>query len=225
MWERKHLQWESCIRCIPSSVSRGPHQQRTQKSNWHNEREVEFHREGRKKENITSLSSLSLSVSLTFGIFLRVCKTTKGETSEPLVWAAQCHRRNVPLVCVCVCLDDSVQPQPAYLTCLPTWEPLNAPQLYGGPFSDQCLIPQSEWVSDATCLWARMQPKCWLADILDWFCRFTSNWQQSNHYMPHFVGQHTLNSGFTTNTDHPGWEVPLPFTHCGHMLNKASLGI
>ena len=52
-------------------------------------------------------------------------------------------------VCVCVCaaecaclfgcLNEGKRQEPAYLTGLPTWESLNAPQLYGGPFSDQWL--------------------------------------------------------------------------------------
>lgn len=93
----------------------------TQKSNWHNERgnerEIGFHRQARKKKNITPPPR---SASLAFWVFL----STKRETSEPLIWAVLCHRRNVPLVwdCVCVCseiLDDSVRPQPACLTYLP----------------------------------------------------------------------------------------------------------
>lgn len=144
VWEKKHLQWESGISWITSSMWRGPHQRCTQKPDWHGESRMGFQSRGRKRK--TSYPSLPFFPCLTHFLSLPWCLWDyKGSnTWTPYLSAAVSHKECaacVRLMCVrCLCSWMRWKElQPAYLTYCPTWVSLNAAQLYGGPFSDQWL--------------------------------------------------------------------------------------
>lgn len=131
---------------------------------------------GQEKENITSRSSLSLSVSLTFCL-LDDCETTKGETPEPLIWAALCHTRNAPLVwgCVSVWVFGWERPAAACMPHLPTYlraferSPAVWWHIQWPAARRKCLII---WESIWWNLFVRRM--CCHADILDWYLTFVS---------------------------------------------------
>lgn len=178
----KRLQWESGISGMTSSVSRGPHQRHTKErlTQWTQWKEGMkdgwgFTDEAEKgKHQISPSPFIFLSHSLSDS---KVCKTTKGETPEPLILGStMSYKVCATCVCLCVCVLAQVyvrvylgfwireiQQQPSYHTCPPTWESLNTPQLYGGIFRDQCFA----WSVWSRCVSGHLMKTlmCWLADF------------------------------------------------------------
>ena len=158
-----------------------------------------FHSRGRKKKETSYLSppflflSHSLSVSLLVFVKLQREKHLSPLFGQHYVIEGMCH---CVCVCVCVCacvfvcastgvcaclfgcLDEreitaaSIPYLPTYLRVFErspaVWWPIQWSVAH-----IKCLITQSEWVSDETCLLARERLMCRLADILDWYWCFT----------------------------------------------------